>query len=495
MKSKIRTRLILYFSGSLIIFSLIIGFIFSALFSRYNMDVHKAELEKRAVHIAKSLAGYWTVSPEQEPGHGMMGQAMGYGAYLRFLDDIAMTDVWVVDRNLEQIARGHGQMTLEYKDLPPGAEDVITAAIDGSTTFSESFGAFLGAPSVTVAASVTLSNGEIAGAVLLHEQIGTIRGATESGIAILLLSMGAAIIISFFIAGILAERFTKPLSKMKTAAAKISQGDYMAKTDVLQNDEIGELAAALDDMATKLDAASKEGAKLDKLRRDFVANISHELRTPVTVIRGSLEALCDGVVSEPRMVGDYHRQMLSESIYLERLVSDLLELARLQNPDFVMEMGEVDLMEIAKDAVRGIRRIAAGKNVTVELNHSGEGFVIPGDYGRLRQILVILLDNAVKFSPEGGKVDVTLSADLSAATLTVRDEGPGIAPEDLPYIFERFYKQRSEENKGGTGLGLAIAKQIAQRHGFMIGVKNRQDKGCEFSLTINNSDLNRQAQP
>ena len=132
MRNKIRTRLLLYFSGSLIIFSLVIGVTFSVLFSRHNMDVHKAELENRAIRIAQSLAGFWTGETEQ--GQGMMGQGMGYGAYLRFLDDIAMTDVWIVDRNLEQITRGHGQETLEYKDLPPGAEDVITAAMDGSLT-------------------------------------------------------------------------------------------------------------------------------------------------------------------------------------------------------------------------------------------------------------------------------------------------------------------------------------------------------------------------
>lgn len=488
MKNIIRSRLLLYFSSSLMIFSLIIGITFSILFSRHNMDVHKAQLESRATRISESLAGFWTDGAEQEQGHGMMGQGMGYGAYLRFLDDIAMTSVWIVDRNLKQITRGHGQTTLEYKDLPSGAEDVITAAMDGSTTFSESFGSFLGAPSITVAARITLQTGEIAGAVLLHEQIENIRGATESGLVILLFSMGAAIVISFFIAGTLAGRFTKPLSKMKTAAVKISGGDYTAKTGVAQNDEIGELAIALDDMAVKLDAASRESAKLDKLRRDFVANISHELRTPVTVIRGSLEALYDGVVSEPQMVADYHRQMLSESVFLERLVSDLLDLARLQNPDFAMEMQSVDLKEIAENAVRSIRRVADGKKIEVRLSNKGEGFAVFGDYGRLRQMLLILLDNAVKFSPAGGTVDVNLSAGENAIALSVRDKGPGIASEDLPHIFERFYKQRSEENKNGTGLGLAIAKQISDRHNAALEARNRQDGGSEFSLTMRRCD-------
>lgn len=484
MKSKIRSRLLLYFSGSLLIFSLIIGLTFSALFSQYNMKIHKSVLESRALSIAQSLAGFWSGSADQGTGRGMASQGMGYGMYLRFLDEIAMTDVWIVDPNLEQITRGHGQSTLAHRDLPPEAEAVVTAALEGNTTFSESFGAFLGAPSVTVAAPITLEDGEIAGAVLLHEQIKTIRGATENGLLILLVSMGAAIVISFFIAGALAARFTKPLGKMKTAAQRISRGDYTAKADVAQEDEIGELAAALDDMADKLNVASEEGAKLEKQRRDFVANISHELRTPVTVIRGSLEALCDGVVSDPQMVREYQQQMLSESVYLERLVSDLLDLSRLQNPDFGMEMSVVDLREIVEDAARSIRRMADGKNVAVLLAHVGESFAVLGDYGRLRQMLLVLLDNAVKFSPQGKAVEVALSASKNEIALSVRDEGPGIAPEDLPYIFERFYKQRSEENKNGTGLGLAIAKQIADRHGAVITAKNIPNAGCEFSVLI-----------
>lgn len=488
MKNKIRFRLLLYFSGSLLVFSLIIGLIFFILFSRHNMDVHKVELENRAENIAEALSGFWIDSAVQGQGRGMMGQGSGYGAYLRFLDDIAMTDIWIVDRNLDQITRGHGQASLAYNELPPGAEAVIIAALDGKTTFSENFGAFVGAPSITVAAPITLSGGEIAGVILLHEQIENIRGATESGLVLLLLSMGAAIIISFFIAGALAEHFTKPLGKMKTAALKISSGDYAVKTGVVQNDEIGELAASLDDMSEKLNVASQGNAKLEKLRRDFMANISHELRTPVTVIRGSLEALCDGVISEPQMVKDYYQQMLSESIYLERLVSDLLDLARLQNSEFTMEMSEVNLKDIVEDAVCSIRRAAEEKHVEVRLTCVDKSVIVFGDYGRLRQMLLILLDNAVKFSPAGGTVDVALAEAPDKITLSVRDWGPGIATEDLPHIFERFYKQRSEANKNGTGLGLAIAKQIADRHNASIEVKNKPDTGAEFVLTYNVSE-------
>lgn len=482
MRNRIRLRLTLYFGASFLLFSTIIGVIFYFLFSSYSANVHKAELEKRATNIAATMAGY--SQSNMGHGQGMSGQGMGYGAYLHFIEDIAMSDVWLVDSNMAQITRGHEQASLYYQDLPLGAESVVKNALSGQTSFSENFSPLLNTPTITVATPIVLQNGTIAGAVLLHSQVEDIATAANSGLLILLFSMTIAIVISFLVARMLSNRFTMPLNKMKTAAVKISGGDYMIKTGVSQDDEMGELAAALDDMASKLAAASLESAKLDQLRRDFVANISHELRTPITVLRGSLEALCEGIVTNPAMVDDYHRHMLSESIHMQRLVSDLLDLARLQSPDLTIEMQSVDLKALTDDVARNIRHVAQGKNVSVHYPCADERFIVFGDYGRLRQLVLILLDNAVKFSPQSGTVEVILSSSQSEITLSVCDEGPGIEDKDLPYIFERFYKQRSEQNKSGTGLGLAIAKQIAERHHAIIQAKNRPNHGAEFTLII-----------
>lgn len=486
MKNKIRLRLTLYFMAAFLIFSTIIGVIFSFLFSSYSAGVHKVELEKRATNIATTLAGFYENSTTGR-GMGMQG-AMGYGAYLRFIEDIAMSDVWLVDSNMTEITRSHEQTSLTYQDLPLGAEAVVKEALGGQTSVSENFSSLLNTPTITVATPIMLKNRQIIGAVLLHSQVEDVVKATKSGLFILLFSMTIAIVISILVAGLLSNRFTQPLSKMKTAAVKISGGDYAARTQVAQNDEMGELAAALDDMAAKLAAASMESAKLDQLRRDFVANVSHELRTPVTVLRGSLEALCDNIVTDPVMVEDYHRQMLSESIHMQRLVSDLLDLARLQNPDLTIDMQAVDLKALTADVARSVRHVAASKNVQVDFPCFGAHFVVFGDYGRLRQLVLILLDNAVKFSPESEQVTVELSSAEDVVTLSVRDNGPGITENDLPYIFERFYKQRSEQNKHGTGLGLAIAKQIADRHHATIEARNRMGGGAEFVVTIRAQD-------
>ena len=223
-----------------------------------------------------------------------------------------------------------------------------------------------------------------------------------------------------------------------------------------------------------LSYAAKENTKIENLRRNFIANISHELRTPVTVIRGSLEAIKDGVVTDQREIKEYNEQMLTETIYLQRLVSDLTDLANLQNPDFKIEIQKINLKDIMEDALRSMEKLAAPKNLSLNFI-AGEGdYTYSGDYDRLRQMFIIVLDNAIKFSYEGeinGKIDIELSERVNIIA-SIRDYGKGIESDELNNIFERFHKQRSEQNKTGTGLGLAIAEEIALRHNISITAEN-----------------------
>ncbi|MDR2957034.1 MAG: HAMP domain-containing histidine kinase [Coriobacteriales bacterium] len=533
---KLRSQFFLLFAGSFFVFALIIGLLFTVLFWQHNLDIHKASLEYRAVRIADALSDIWSspqaegqqqnrgsnqgqgqrpgsnenVSPNANSGgnpntaSGPANQGSGYGSYIHAVNDLAMADFWIIDSNLDQITRGQGKANLAYQDLPDGARDVILAALAGETAFSEDFGAFLDAPSITVATPVVLANGEVVGVVLLHEQIASIEQATVNGLFILLLSLAAAIILSLIIASLLALRFTQPLAKMRSAAVLVSQGNFLAQTGVRRNDEIGELASAFDDMATQLDTTSREAANQEKQRREFMANISHELRTPVTVIRGSLEALHDGLVTDQTKVTRYYEQMLNESIQLERLVQDLFDLAKLESPDLALEMATVDLRQIALDAIRSIDSIARVKGIEVRLQCQGvecgedqendrlfieSGYMTFGDYGRLRQLVLVLLDNAVKFSPEQSLVEVLISKAADKLVLSVSDMGPGIVQADLDQVFDRFYQQRTSKNQLGSGLGLAIGKQIADLHKADLTVVNNQDCGCQFSLIINASNL------
>ncbi|MDR0285901.1 MAG: HAMP domain-containing histidine kinase, partial [Propionibacteriaceae bacterium] len=449
MTNRIRQRLITYLGAGFLIMSIALGAAYYFMFAAYHTDVHRSELEDSAAQISQSVAALYPLD----------GNA-AYTTYLQALHDMTMADVWFVDTSGQTL--GHTANGNSPRSLPDWADDVIDRALAGHNMASECVGGWRGRSAVVVAQPITLADGQVVGAVVLYDQITTIASTLES----LALALGFTLVLGiaavFLVSGILARRFTTPLSTMKAAALRVRAGDLSATTNVRQDDEIGELAEALDDMTAQLSARSVEAETATRQRGDVVSTISHELRTPVTVLRGSLEALCDGTVTAPAQVDDYHHELLSEAILLERLVNDLLDLTSLQNPDFTMDMADLDFTDVADDALRSVRHTAevAGISLDYECNLVGP---IPfhGDYGRLRQLLVIILDNAIKFSPRGARIHVR----LDRSTWSVQDHGSGIDPDHLPHVFERFQRDHSEINKDGTGLGLAIAKNIADRHG------------------------------
>jgi signal transduction histidine kinase len=486
MKNKIAVKLTAYFSAALLIFSVIIGFVFMSLFKNNAISIHKKNLENRALTIAETISELTEGSGLNFGGTknrmmgmgGMMNMQPGLGLYLRSLDDIAMADAWIVDEDLNLLTTGTmAHMQYSYTDLPEDVDIVVKDVFNGETTFSQGFSQLLNTPTITVGTPIKSGN-EIIGALLIHSPVKGIDSAVSSGYKILLGSIMVALILSFALSALLAVTFSKPLKRMKDTALLLADGKYNAKTGVKQNDEIGELAATIDILSQRLDEASHESEKLQKQRQDFITNISHELRTPVTVIRGSLEAICDGIIKDPIQLKDYHKQMLEESKSLERLVNDLLELSRLQNVDFKIEMNEINLCDVLKDAVRSAVNIANYKNIDIEFSQDRDVFLTNGDYGRLRQMFLIVVDNSVKFSNENSKIYISLNKN----TIIIKDEGIGISREDLPFIFDRYYRVKSVENKSGTGLGLTIANQIALRHNISITVESQLNVGTSFKF-------------
>lgn len=480
LKSKIARKLSKNFAIALLSFALIVSSVFFVLFRNYTVEMHKIQLQNYAQSLADILSG--------ESNHTLGKGKGGYGAYLRFIGEVSDTNVWVVDENLNSItvSKGQGMLPNDYamSQLPSDAAEVIQNVFEGETVFSEEFSNILSSLTLTVGVPIRNANGEIFGAVLLHSPVSGTESAVWHGLIVLAVSILTAFAASVALSIVMSHSFTKPLSKMKTVATSLAGGDYTVRCNVRQEDEIGDLSHVLDLLAIRLDEAKKESQKLEQMRRDFVGNISHELRTPVTVIRGSLEALCDKVVYTPDKVETYHNQMLLEAKFLERLVGDLLDLSRLQNLDFVIEMSPVSMCDVLTDATRSASRIAQSKGVSVSISMQSPCAQIQGDYGRLRQMFMIVLDNAIKFSPEGGQVDI----EVTEHRIIIRDYGIGIDSADLPHIFNRFYKTHGEQNKSGTGLGLAIAKQIASRHKIALSAKNHSRGGAEFIFSLENSN-------
>jgi signal transduction histidine kinase len=484
MNDKITKRLVFFFTSTLVTFALIVGISFLMLFSRQTAEIYRTELERRAVTITEALSNYLVNEDSNRGmGHNQL-QSVGFGTYLRLIDDVAMNEVWIVDKNARTIAVGRGKNQVNYSALPESAVELIAEVFTGEMAFSESFSSLLGSPSITVGSPIYSTDGQVIAAVLLHAQAQTLTSSAKEGIRILFISLVVALMLSFLIAVLLSKRFTKPLQKMEVTTRQLTNGDYLAQTEISQDDEIGSLAHHIDILAQKLHTASKESAQLEQLRKDYISSISHELRTPVTVLRGSLEALCDGVVHEPEKIEAYHQEMLSESIHLERMVNDLLELSRLQNPDYIIEKSELNLPEVVEDAVRSIRHIAENMQIKLRYENKMTTFPIFGDYGRLRQMFLIVLDNAVKFSEKSQQVEVSIESKTRGCHVSITNYGIGISAEDMPHIFERFYKSDDEKNRKGTGLGLAIAKHIADRHGINISVESEQGNITKFTFVF-----------
>lgn len=486
MHNKIAWKLTLYFAAVLLVFALVVGGTFIHFFGKHTLDLKKQEMQVRATKIAEVLQDNMSRLQNRYGG-------IGSSRFIRYIDNITMENVWVVDENKnvkmhradvegrpEQHGMMHGHrrmmMRQQQTDLPEPASDfdynalspeikkAVEQGFTGKDFVLEEFNPVLGELVVTVGVPVSDADDRVKAVVLLHSPVQGMRQAAWQGIRILILSCVVAMALVFVLSMLFSWKFTKPLNKMRLVAEKMSEHDYTERCNIEQKDEIGQLAKTLDGLGERLLEADRASKKLEQLRRDFIANISHELRTPVTVIRGSLEALNDKIVTDPQEVEDYHQQMLTETLFLQRLINDLLDLSRLQNTDFPIEKEPVNLCDVIQDAVRSSQHLGQQKEIGIKLSLDTQVYVLEGDYGRLRQMLLIFLDNSIKFSPEQGQIEVTLSADR----LTVTDHGSGVRQDDLPHVFDRFYKTRGETNKSGSGLGLAIAKQISERHGIQL---------------------------
>lgn len=226
--------------------------------------------------------------------------------------------------------------------------------------------------------------------------------------------------------------------------------------------------------------------RLEKLRQDFVANVSHELRTPLTSIKGYAETLLDGALKDERNAKDFIEIIYHDSDRLAKLIDDLLDLSRIESGKLKMVLLPVDILEVIKKAFAVLAPQAKKKSITINLDSSPDLPKVLADESRLSQVVLNLLDNAIKYTPEGGKVFIFAFTKEQYVQVDIKDTGIGIPPESLPRIFERFYRVDKARSRqlGGTGLGLSIVKHIVLAHGGQVWVESELEKGSTFSFTI-----------
>lgn len=478
-------------------FAILTGLIFVQLYSRSAIEANQKLLLKQAGSIAKRVGVF--VGDDDY---------ITYPSFLEVLEELETTDIWIISN-----PNSKSPMPKKYTNIDisrqsqPEISSLFDTVFSGKASAMDVYSETYGANYIFTAVPIVTSNSkEVIGAVFVNQVSESQAVVINRSFTIITISTLIALLFSLIFAVFLAKSLSRPLSVMRTTALRLADEDYEVHTNITEGGELGELAGAIDSLADRLKQADKERKDLEQMRLDFFANVSHELRTPITVVRAYSETLLDGIIDDENTKFEYYDKMLTECKSMERLVGDLLMLSKMQNPDFTLEKEPINLVQVFSDIMRSGSALAKEKDVKINFYTSDEVLLMYGDYDRIRQMFMVIVDNAIKFSNNNGRVDITLkkalslepvdvfSTTLSGDTyvnsgnklfISIKDNGAGISETELPHIFEKFYKSKLRQNAKGSGLGLAIAKQIAIKHDGFITVDSKKGEGSEFKFEFN----------
>ncbi|MBV9173817.1 MAG: HAMP domain-containing protein [Chloroflexi bacterium] len=310
-------------------------------------------------------------------------------------------------------------------------------------------------------------------------------------LTLLLLLLSFAAVVSLAFAYAVAGTLTSEISALSRTAQRLAEGDFSARVGVHGPDEVGRLAAVLDDMAERLQDAFDRERALEAGRRELVTAVSHDLRTPLATTRAMVEALADGVVADPAEVQRYLALILREIQHLSRLIDDLFELNQIESGSLRLRLEPLDVSQLLAETIGAYEAPAAEHGVSLEecVAPDCEGLALEADANRLQRVLRNLLDNALSHTPSGGHVELTASRIDAELDLVVADSGPGVPTQELERIFERFYRgEASRRREGavstGAGLGLAIARGLVQAHHGRIWAERSRLGGLSIRIRL-----------
>ena len=326
---------------------------------------------------------------------------------------------------------------------------------------------------------------EKVGTVLVGSMVdSSLSGADERFLdsvsaSILWATLGASLI-ALLMGLLFTRRVTRPLASLNAAARRVASGDLSTPVEIRSNDELAELSVSFNTMTEEL-------RRLEEAKKRIIADAAHELRTPVTLLQGTVEAMIDGVY--PLDISTL-RSMHEETIRLSRLIDSLRELETIESGELELDLKEVDVLEIARKAVSLFTAQASSKGIELSIVEGDSGNPrLVADGLRLGEVVYNLISNAIKYSPQGSEVRVSVRAEPALVCIAVEDSGPGIPEDERERIFERFYRiDRSRtQDSGGRGLGLAIASEIVKAHGGRIEVGESELGGAAFVVKLSSS--------
>ncbi len=471
-------RIFLYFGMALIVLSVFISLVYTRL-NRSNIEeISQEQLRLLAGNIGVQV-NYYAEEKDTD----------GFSSYLTALEEfwiVQNTDIWLISNAKEKygMSSDFTNVELSHVDLPDRTDEIIKNAYQGATESYSDYDEIYERTMIHLAAPIRDKANRIIGVVILNSAMERQEDTILKYQQYMVISILIALIASAFIVMFFTKQISGPISRMKQFAFKLAKGNYEEKTHIKRRDEIGDLAKSLDILSEKLKEAEEMHDNIEQNRRDFFANISHELRTPITVLKGYAEALADGYISDDEKQKDYLARILRECTGMERLVADLLTISKIQNPDFEIEMEVTNVIAIMQDVLRSMRVILAKRDITVTMDYQDEISFALCDYDRIRQLFVVLVQNAVKYSEDGSSIEIYIGKEDKKLIITITDHGIGIAEEQREMIFERFARGSNHEVKDGSGLGLVVARSIVERHNGSIEVNSTLGEGSCFIVRL-----------
>lgn len=461
---KITKKMVVGISGIVLFLSIVIGFVFLTQYRSILLEERKKDMELKASQIATILT-----KPINE--NNILQSREG----LDVLSTVTDTNMWIV--SIENNSLISNTNINDVEKAKNRVEKDIQKIIDSKdkNIVSYEYSDFFKEKQMTLITRV-YSNNKLVGILFLHKDIDDINVKYDSLVEMVSATITIGTLISMFIAVIFSYMFTNPIDKMKIIAKDISCGNYGIKTNIVQDDELGELANALDNMSVELEKYITDIRRLESSAKELVANVSHEFKTPLTLIRGYVENLQDGTL-EPN--DEIYNKIIRNTKLLESLVNEILDLNKYQTGKVFLKKELLDLNGVVIDTVNDMQSIAKNKGIELELiNENRDPIPLEIDYLKLKQLLTIFVDNAIKYSPKNSKVEVI----MSNRTIQIKDMGIGMSEEQVSHIYERFYQ--ADTQKQGNGLGMCIAKYIIDLHKFKVNIESEINKGTTIILKV-----------
>ena len=325
---------------------------------------------------------------------------------------------------------------------------------------------------------------KVLGAVMLSIPFPELRQMENNIIKVSLMSMILVVFVTFILSFGLSKRISTPIKQISKSAKSFAKRDFSKRIDLKENayniQEMRELADTFNNMAVELE-------KSEEIRNNFISDVSHELRTPMTTIGGFIDGILDGAVPEEKQK-DYLLIVKDEVHRLTKLVNNFLDITRLQKNEADLECKDFDITEMIRLSIIALGQKIEEKEIDVELDFESSAMYVYADFDAIKRVVTNLLDNAVKFTDEKGKIIISAKKNRQETTVSVHNTGLGISEEDRLYVFKRFYKADKSRsiNKEGTGIGLYIAKDILIKHGKDIKVESKEGEYACFTFNLDN---------